>query len=472
METDITESKNISLKYSNLLISIFFLSLLPFLILFIYIHPVADDYFFIDRLNNAGFISALKSVYHNWSGRFFSHAELLLFPQIFKTLDGYKIFALVSMLALFGCLYLFISEFTQRKISKKEKLIFTLSVIFLYLYQMSSVGQGFYWFLSYAVYHNTIIFLLLFFISFNRLTNSNSGINKIYYTILCCFLAVAVGGSNEISMIILNSLLLLFILKNIYLKKWNWSLFLIFLTLLFTTYIVMSSSGTEHRANVFSGNRNFTESFLNSFPELFKNLFSWSFLSPLFAVTFLLIPVFVKLNNDKFQTSLFFKNPPFFLFVISLLILNAGFFISYYGLGRIPYDRTINFIYFLFLILWFYNVINLIVYFEEKHKLRVSIIPKYYFAAGILVVILYLFKDNNIKYAYEDLMNGTAVAYDKEQDDRYKIIEACKSDTCEVDKLNNLPKSFFMFDISKDPGSIYNKWYSKYYKKNVIKLKN
>jgi len=121
LETDITESKNISLKYSNLLISIFFLSLLPFLILFIYIHPVADDYFFIDRLNNAGFISALKSVYHNWSGRFFSHAELLLFPQIFKTLDGYKIFALVSMLALFGCLYLFISEFTQRKISKKEK---------------------------------------------------------------------------------------------------------------------------------------------------------------------------------------------------------------------------------------------------------------------------------------------------------------------------------------------------------------
>ena len=160
-----TDTKNF--KFENYLILLILFSVLPFVILFIYNHPSADDFFFFTRAEKAGFFSALKSLYFVWSGRIFTHAQLLLYPMIFKTFLGYKIFTLVLMILYFIVLHFLVKEFTGKNLSKKDMFLVSLSVFFLYLYQMSIIGEGLYNFTSVVVYHNTVMLLMLFLIFYH-----------------------------------------------------------------------------------------------------------------------------------------------------------------------------------------------------------------------------------------------------------------------------------------------------------------
>src|ERR1700730_2752001 len=120
----------------NLYLWFLILMILPFTILTIFDQPSADDFYFSEKTMFYGYWNAQLKWYNYWSGRFFSNAVLGVNPLTLRSIFLYKAAILLLMLFLFFFLYYLISQLTGRKLSIKEKIIFSLSFIFLYLYAM------------------------------------------------------------------------------------------------------------------------------------------------------------------------------------------------------------------------------------------------------------------------------------------------------------------------------------------------
>ncbi len=468
-------SKNNSEEISEtILIVLLLLSILPFIIFTFFNHPAGvEDYFFWDRMEKVGFVKAIVSLYNNWSGRFFTHAELLVAPFIYKTNDGYKLFTLFLMLLLFLSLYLFISVLFKNIIDIKERILFSLAIIFMYFFGMNTVSQGFYWLISTIVYHNTLILILYFFIFYIMLCKANTSFKKIFYTVILCFTAAAISGSNEIALVFIFMMVSFFLITELIIKKKiNRQLISVFVVILISGYIDLHSHGTQLREDKFAGTLDFSGSVYLSFIVLIENLLNWVFISPLLILTVFLVPVFLKIIKHKNEYYDIFILNPFFSIALGFILLITGIFLSVWGIGHYPYDRTLNFIYFLFLIIWFYNVIVIIYYLNKKYNFKNLVFSNYVYAILITITISFIFMNKNFITAYSDLFSGTAYKFNKEMNERYKYIEESKSDTLVLNSLENFPKTIYPFDITNDPDIIYNQWYAHHFNKKSVIVKN
>jgi len=462
-----TEAKN------ELFLTFFLIVLvLPFFILTIFNHPAfVEDYFYWHRMERVGFFNASFSLYKYWSGRFFTHSELLISPFIYRTFEGYKLFSLFLMLSFFSVLCLFISEIFKNSINFREKFLLSLSVFFLYLCKMPTVAQGFYWLIGTTVYHNTIILILLFFIGYIHLCKTKLLRFKIIYAVVLCILAIAIASSNEVGLIVtLIPVALFFFIDLIHKKKLNWSLLLVVLAIAVTALVVLKSPGTQTRMGKFAENQDFLSSFFLSFMLLSELLISWIFNSPLLALTILLIPLFFKIIKQKYENYNIFFLTPIYAFALSIVILFMSIDIIELSMGN-PFDRTVNFIYFFFLILWFYNILVIIFYLNKKYDIKKIFIPRYLYIVLICIVVMFLFINKNFRTAYSDLFTGTAYKFDKEMYERYRYIAESKSDTCIVETMQNFPETICKFEITTDPNHIYNQWIAAFFKKKAIALR-
>jgi hypothetical protein len=85
-------------------------------------------------------------------------------------------------------------------------------------------------------------------------------------------------------------------------------------------------------------------------------------------------------------------------------------------------------------------------------------LPYKYLVACVLFAVG-MFTKNNISTATKELLNGEAAAYNREMNNRYKIIRACPSDTCEIPKLQHRPTTlrYSSFDNDGHIGEYFNK---------------
>ena len=88
----------------------------------------------------------------------------------------------------------------------------------------------------------------------------------------------------------------------------------------------------------------------------------------------------------------------------------------------------------------------------------------------MIIVVLFLFKKNNVKNAYADLLRGGAVRYNNELNDRYEYLSKSVSDSIVVPNLANTPRTIFLSDISSDPKSEFNSKYAHYFNKRYISV--
>lgn len=458
-------------KIETAYLILFILAALPFFILTFYSHPSeVEDFFYMDRMENIGFMKASKSLYNLWSGRFFAHSISLLIYFFAKTDFYYKIFTLFFMIAFISAIFLLIKNIFKKNISIKESLLFTFAIFFLYVYALPTVSQGFYWLISVPVYNNSIILLLLFLICYSGLYRSQRLQSKILYAVLCSLIAFCIGGSNEIALISLVLLMGLFLIFNF--RMLNWYLVFVSIFMFLGSYINYFSPGTQIRHLNFPENHDLSFSIYNSIAYVFENVFTWIFISPIIPVTIILFPLLYKSIVKPDSKPDIFQLSPLYSIFISLVILIAGSFVFFWSTGIQPYPRSLNLIYFLFLILWFYNVINLTKYIRFKYNRTFEKIPLYLFGVSFLFIVFFLSLENNVIKAYEDLLSGTAEKYDNELNERYEFIINCKSDTVYLEKLNTNPSSTRIFLISSDTEKIFNIWLANHFKKKSIVLKN
>jgi len=460
-------------NFGNLSIPFLSIMVLPFFVLVFYTNPSTDDFNASENVVINGFVKSQYTLYQYWSGRFFSNITTSLNPLIHRSFLLYKITIFVLMVSFLAVLIFFIFDIFRNSLTSNNKYLIVLSVFFLYLCSMPSTAQGFYWFVSVMIYQLSLILILLFIIFYIRLTNSESLRQRNLYTFITAILSISIAGSNEIALVLILTSVFLLMIKSFYMRsKFKWSILIIFVLTIAASYFVISAPGNTARSELYSENHLFVKSIILSFKELSEILIHWIFLTPLIPVTLILTPVFfIIFSKPNINTKLFSGNP-FITFAIYLIFLFISFFIFYWITGKPPYNRTLNFIYFIFLIGWFYNVIVITGFFKIKFNVELKSLPGIVYILAIIVISFLLIRKSNVRTAYADLLRGTASKYNTELIGRYNFIKESKSDTLVIDELVNIPRTIFVADITSDPKAMCNIFYSQYFGKNSITLKN
>lgn len=457
----------------NWLLGFLLLTISPFLFLFLFNHPAADDFTVSDHTDLKDIFNAQVHYYQIWGGRYFSNLVLSLNPLYFKSFLGYKLFTLFIMLMFVYFLFSLLTELPKNSLNFKNRILLTLSIIFLYLYAMPSVSQSFYWMISSVIYQTGLILIMMFlkfYMKFLREKNKSSGI---LLKLILFLLIIAVSGSSEISMVIgimiISTLAIINVLSN---KKFNPLLLLLIFTSIIFSLVMLFAPGNSIRALQYPDNHNFILSLTLTFSTLTEYLISWIFQTPLLYISLLTIPVTCKIKmNSSLKNSSFFFNPGYSI-LFFLLILFILFFIPVWSIGNVPFSRTVNMIYFVFLAGWFYNVIICLNYFSNKFSFDVKKIPDYLYLASLIIVVLFLFKKNNVKNVYADLLKGRAAGFNRELNERYDFINNSSSDTLVFSGILNKPATIFICDVSSDPKENYNLDYAQFFNKKSLCVTN
>jgi Family of unknown function (DUF6056) len=454
------------------IIGILAIMVLPFLILSYYNQPTPEDFYYEELTKKIGFIDSQRVFYKFWGGRYLYYALVSVNPLLFRSITGYNISSFILTISYFTVLYLFISELTKNYLTVKQRLLFSLSIIFLFLYSLPSVAQGFYWLGSEINYRIPLILIFLFFISYIRSNETSRSKRKFFYSVVCCLLAAGIAGFNEITASIFFVSIILLLLRDIFVnKKINRLLVIVTLITAISIYISFSAPGNFNRLKEYSGAEKFISSFVDSIAFVFSQTISWTFNSPIIPITLLLTPVLFRIVNSGKSVSNIFSVSPVYSVIILFLFLFTGTFIMEWSSGISPYGRILNVLYILFLMGWSYSIILFLHYIKTKFEITSLRFPKYLSAAAYLIIFFFLIRENNITTAYADLLSGKAGKFKNDVNERYEYILRDNCDSCEISLQIHAPKSLFFMDIDENPLSVYNLGYAMYFNKKSIVLK-
>lgn len=455
----------------NLLILFFSVLIIPFLILFYFNHPSADDWGLAENTKIRGFSDTQAHYYKNWTGKYFSNALLSYNPLYFSSLLGYKILTLLLLILFIFILYALISQLTKSAIGYKEKILLTLSITFLYLYAMPSLAQSFYWLTASVVYQLGLMMIMLFLLLYSKITDPQDTASEKIMTFVSVILLIAIAGCSEMSMVTGVLMITLIVLSRLITdKKINGRLMLYAVTTALSSYVLLSAPGNSVRGSQYPDSHKLMPSVITTFTTMADYFVTWIFMSPLLFITLLTLPILYKLikNSGKKPIKIFVN--PVCTSLVFLAVMFVLFFTPVWSLGRSPFNRTVNIIYFAFLIGWFYNVTIIIYQLIRKYDFSLSRIPDFVYVVALVIVVLFLFKKNNVKNAYADILLGGATKYNNELNQRYDMIRSSSSDSLTVTTLINTPRTIFFTDITSDPELEFNKMYAHYFNKKYISV--
>ncbi len=463
--------KFLSSQSSNLILLFLIFTILPFIILSIYVHPCWDDFEYSEIAYKNGFFHSQYIWYVTWSGRFFSTALLSsINPLIYRSILGYKVITLIFILLFIVAVYYLVNEIASDKISIKQKLICTLSFCYLFVFGLPAPELALFWLASTVIYQLANIMMIVLAALFIRfLHNNKEDIGNGLITAVC-LLIFAVEGSNEVSMLTTTIFFAAVFAGNYLLtKKFDKHLFIFASAAVASFLLVYLAPGNDFRLSTNPDSHNLIYSLKNSSVDLFKFIIYRIYNLPLLIFTVLFISFYYKLLSGKKTEEIKLNISPVYSVLLYLMILFSGIFVSYWSLGTATPYRTLNVIYFIFLLGWFLNIMIIIKYLYAKGKLSLNSIPEYAFVLLCLAVFFSFMKETgSIKLAYRDLISGQAQKFSSELNERYRNIYSDASDTVKIDSLSSIPKSFFYYDIGSDPEGKYNRLQSEYFGKKAI----
>lgn len=470
------------------------LSILPFIILSFYIHPVGTHgWDWVTKYPgelppNLNFFEEQSYWYNNVMGRYASTALMSITPTWFSH-SSFKFFPILFTFLHFGSLYFLIqSIFYHQKRSKV--LLLTLGIFILYLDQLTGVYEAFYnlsCIMTYPFGGIYFFFFAGFVIRMLSKAYSKSVLNFLFVG-LFIFLAV---GSNEIAMIATNGLLALVLLGGFYYHKKIHKWFLgLFVFALLCSFFEILAPGNYARMDLADSARNpILAIFLTLSVSVF-NWIRWFSTTPLLIFAILYLPFGIRLAQSKKDTSLF-QYPMFgVLGLISFQFLSL--FLLFYSQGNeaLP-ERLMDFIFWISLLILLYTWQSLIVVFLEKKWLSPTLqLSKVITCSLFLFATFHLFfnglkvdksdearntsnylsiiqTNSNIGNAWLEILNGNAAKYDKEQFMIYEKIKTCATDTLWITPSANFPK--IIYDKTYDRKMMDGEHFmSHYFGKNII----
>lgn len=432
---------------------------------------------------DSGLLRHLWDHYFEWSGRYTGNALYAIYPTVFDLFKAYKYIPAVTVLALFLASGFFLSSaFRVRQFTWPVSL-FSLCFLSVFLLGMTSPASSLYWMAGAFTYQTANILILvilgLMVKLHDRQRNSESYARAL--SALLLVMAVAIG-TNETSMLALTALALSGVVIRLN-SDWKmlkpWLLVLAIAVLCFL--VVYLSPGNTVRAAEFPLRHDLSRSINGSLAVGLKIIWLWVS-NPLLIVSSLLTPFAVcrlyQLSERQTSEWRFLQSKP----VITMLAVNTLLmplilqFPAWWSMGGWPPARTVDAIYFLFLISWYMSIVTFTLRYlypnKQRHDKPVS--------GATTFVILFLsaafaataIDSKASRLALTDLLH-LARPYHEYLQSRYKEIEHAKATgqryLLVADYKQALPRSIFFNDIMHKPNHWRNICYADYFGLEKIK---
>ena len=460
-------------NYANLSVFLFFLVLaLPLLGLSWFNVPsAADDFCFALNTLKFGFWQGQQYYYDGWTGRYFSTFVMHANPLVLGWLGWYKLFPVLVMFFLAHSLYALIHTLVPT--SRMQAWILTMALLFLYFFQLPSVVETFFWLPSVAGYSLSMILINYLLVEIIKRSQIGAKSINIRHFVWVAFMIFAIVGTNETPMLALFVILCTIAGLN-FLKSWqlSWFWWGILIVLVVSIYLELSAPGNRVRMSYNPVSGQLIPSALKSIRDVLLAIGDWLVHTPLLFLTALFVPIASRwMTHEGINVGGVFKVHPIISIGVWLGILALGVFPGYYGVGIPPPPRTMNLIYWFFLLGWFYNLLIIIHLSHQKFIFQVSKLPHYVKILLGLWIVVMLTQSENIRPLYGDLLKGRAKQYHDEMAARFKQIEANTTlPLIEVQSLSIKPKTLFTEDINTDPTHLWNTCQAEYWGVKAIKL--
>lgn len=440
-------------------------TLLPLFILSLYTHPaLMDDYNDTNMVFGKGFFGVQKFFYLNWTGRYFTDILLSLNPLVFHAEWAYKFNSIVWL-----SLHLIAAYWLCGKLFKGIDWIARIGIVALFLFTYIMLLPditGVFW--QTCLYVNfTPNFLTLFL--FGCMVLYYQSEHKNLYFILSALLMVAIIGSYETCMIYIDMFMLLFaVVSFIKKKKLLFPFTLLVIAIAFSVFSA-TAPGNKVRAAMATNTHQFIYSLKESLIWGGKVLLNFHWLLFTFFIGLLLFGLLANRINWNNTGSVFILSPSLAL-LASLAIPFAGMFIYFYSSGTDPPPRTVNSMWFYFLMGMMYFSFTTIAYIKRQYP---NFNPPAMAKPGLYIVLalVFFFRAHNITQAYKDVSSGVAVLYDKERTERNIFLTTFKGDSCLVDSIQHIPKTLYFVELPEKINWL-NTSYWDYYHKKYIGIKD
>lgn len=418
------------------------LSIVPFLILAFFCHPAYDDFCSAVGTLKAGFIEWQRVMYVGITGRYFNMAILYFSPLNAGSFVGYKVLALLIILLLFVSIFYFLDALFKSNIGLLDKLIGAGFLLAVFSNQMPDVTEAYYLMTARNAYQLPNVLTLFFFALVLRSSEKSKRAQRLV-TILCCFLIFAIVGCSENAMLIL-ALFVFPITINLWLEKseqrGTWLIFSI--VVIVCAGIVIAAPGNVVRTQLFPGRHRLFYSLGMSLRQEVSFLLIWCSNFAFVLGTFFFIPVAARLS-DRIPFLRHLRFHPLICTLLLLLLVFLGLFPSYWTMGMMGQHRTVNAVYFFFLIGWFINIVIWVDYLQRKRGLVFARLPAYVYVIGVPLLLCTLSLTNNTRVAIADLVRGRAYSYHKAVNERYEQFKQCAReghvDNCPVQTVSDPP---------------------------------
>lgn len=453
--------------------------LLVYVLLGHYAHPSADDYCMANGVQSAGLFSHLLHHYVEWSGRYASNTLYALYPMIFGFTDGYQVMPAAIILLLVLATAFFLSSLFRIRLFLPFNLLIAVSFTAIFILGMRDTASSLYWTAGAMTYQSANILLLFMLGLMIRLHDSQSAQRGIGVTSGLLVAVIILGvGTHETNMMLVTGLVMLAFLLQVR-RGWGRSRVWLLLLLVAATSsaIVFFAPGNLARTSTFPMSHDLMRSLEGSYVMGLKTLRIWLG-SPLLIVATLLTPFamakLLSLSQRTFQLS---GTRLLTLVLVTLAVPFVLQFPAWWAMGGYPPARTIDAIYFVFLVCWLVTITALSRHYlvsglqsfqhgpVSGQLMLVFIISSVLFVAAIAT-------NGKFRRAAGDLLYR-AGPYNAYILARYRMIDEAISrnefflTVPEYD--GQYPRSIYYNDIRSHPGDWRNVCYARYYGISAIR---
>jgi hypothetical protein len=413
------------------------LVLFPFVALSFFNHPQNDDWAMALHVRQLGYLGANAFWFKSWTGRYFAIAAICATPVVYGSMAAFKCMAALLIAGLVASSYCFVTVL-GRGLPVSARIAGAMGIVALHLLQMPTVVEGVYWGSGAVAYEFGNALLLLLF----AVVLDERGLGRLGMA-AALVLAAAAAGTNEISMLYMDGMLALVVAARTHRSRQvPRSLALVLAVAIGASALVMFAPGERLRFSISGHPHDLRYAIGASLDQGVALAWRWLVGGPLVPVAILLVPVAIEVSRIARR-----KLPhPALAWALFLAVFFASFFPSLYGTAVVE-ARTSNVIHFYFVVGFLLSVANLAAWASARgvtpHIRYPLLVRGLLWTAAVLLTAL---PQSNLRTAYADLLSGTALRYDRERNERARIISRCATADCSVPPLTEHPRTIYFFD--------------------------
>ncbi len=414
-------------------------------------HPAYDDYWYAVAARN-GFWASQKLWYQTWNGRYLANAVQFGFPLLFDMIRAYPWIPVVGLSAFALSLWGFLRGLNRalgRPVSRLGVFAAALGLFSVYLNQMPSPCDGFYWLPAVASYSLPMITALLVLWCALAIGVNSSWAAIASIAVIAALLAFITAGSSELFLAPLGAVLLAgtaVAVKRKHPSAWVWAAALAGFSI--GAAILTLAPGNAVRASLFH-----KSPWLACGNTILK-LLTWFVLGPMgLGVTILSIPAAVKLGRSLTWTPRVTGRHVAYAAAISVVLMMLSV-LPAISVGLTPPKRVLNATYLIFLLGWFATAFLAIHWYHNTKSLAPLMSPWSQKLGWALVVTGALLVGNFPRAVYD--LTCVAGEFNRQMQTRYAVLKQYATSgerVAMIDPVTANPKTIYPADDKADQAS-------------------